>query len=109
MAFTKFCVLCRLKKEEGIQALTKKRSKHLEDTVDMLGDVRRVLWSSVLAVLNEGLGDRKVLLALKKETSPVWPVDQPPPQHSWSLELGLILDPTAAWALLTKVNKKMID
>ncbi|XP_050699179.1 nucleolar protein 6-like isoform X2 [Eriocheir sinensis] len=95
-------VSIRLKKEEGIQALMKKKSKHLEDTMDMLGDVRRVLWSSVLAVLNEGLGDRKVLLALKREASHIWPLDQPPPQHSWSLELGLILDPVTAWALLTK-------
>lgn len=82
----------------------KEKSKHLEETMDMLGDVRRVLWSSVLAVLNEGLGDRKVLLALKREASHIWPLDQPPPQHSWSLELGLILDPVTAWALLTKVR-----
>lgn len=82
--------------------MKKKKNEHFQHIIDSLGDVRRVVWSSMLAVLNEGLGERKTLLAPKREASHVWPVNQPPPEHSWSLELGLILDPTSAWALLTK-------
>lgn len=88
-----------------MQALTKKKGQHLEDTLDTLGDVRRVLWSSVLRALDEGLGDRKVLLAPKREAPHTWALDQPPPHHSWSIELGLVLDPATAWALLTKVRR----
>ena len=84
--------------------LTKKKSKHFQHFMDLLGDARRVLWSFMWTVLNEGLGERKILLAPKREASHVWPVDQPPPQYSWSFELGLILDPASSWALLTKVS-----
>ncbi|XP_063886940.1 nucleolar protein 6-like [Scylla paramamosain] len=95
--------LCvRLKKKEGIKALSMKKSNHLQHTLDWLGDARRVLWSCMLAVLSEGLTERKTLIAPRRETSCVWQVDHPPPQHSWSLELGLVLDPASAWALLTK-------
>ncbi|MPC25323.1 Nucleolar protein 6 [Portunus trituberculatus] len=95
-------LLVRVKKKEGMQTLSKKKSNHLQHTLNWLGDARQVLWSCMLAVLSEGLLERKILIAPRREASRVWQVDQPPPQRSWSLEVGLILDPASAWALLTK-------
>lgn len=91
----------RLKLKDGQEVLSRTGKHRLEK----LGDDRAAAWSEVVRVVEEGLGDRKLLVAPQRSDSDSWPLDQAPPMLQWSLNLGLILNPHSAWALLTKVSE----
>lgn len=91
----------RLNMKDGQEVLSRTGKHRLE----RLGDGRAAAWSEVVRVVEEGLGDRKLLVAPLRSDSESWPLDQTPPKLQWSLNLGLILDPHSAWALLTKVSQ----
>ncbi|KAK3881250.1 hypothetical protein Pcinc_014302 [Petrolisthes cinctipes] len=95
-------ILClQLKQKEGLEVLSR-TGNHREVMMDGLGDGRVAVWSEVVRVVEEGLGDRKLLVAPLRSDPESWPLDQVPPKLQWSINLGLIFNPHAAWALLTK-------
>lgn len=70
--------------------------------IDRMGDTCNPVWSSVLKTLRFGLGDRATLLVPQRIISQTWPLDGSRPDPVWKLDFGLVLDPIAASALLTK-------
>ncbi|KAG7161793.1 nucleolar protein 6-like [Homarus americanus] len=92
----------RLQEKDARQALEQRTAKYQEHTMDTMGDVRRLVWSSIIKTLGEGLGDRTLLLVPMRESPSVWPISQSPLKLQWSLVVGLVLNPTSSWALLTK-------
>ncbi|XP_063610087.1 nucleolar protein 6-like [Penaeus indicus] len=70
--------------------------------LDRMGDMRSPVWSSVLKTLRFGLGDRATLLVPQRMVPQTWPLDGSRPDPVWKLDFGLVLNPTAAPALLTK-------
>lgn len=91
----------RLNLKDGQEVLSRTGKHRLE----RLGDDRAAVWSEVVRVVEEGLGDRKLLVAPQRSDSESWPLDQAPSMLQWSLNLGLILNPHSAWALLTKASQ----
>ncbi|ROT73818.1 putative nucleolar protein 6 [Penaeus vannamei] len=70
--------------------------------IDRMGDTCNPVWSSVLKTLRFGLGDRATLLVPQRIIPQTWPLDGSRPDPVWKLDFGLVLDPIAASALLTK-------
>ncbi|XP_071514441.1 nucleolar protein 6 isoform X1 [Panulirus ornatus] len=92
----------KVKKKDIKQTLSRVTAEYQEKTMDALGDIQRLLWSSMIKILRDGLGERASLLVPMRKPSSTWPVNQSPPKHEILLVVGLVLDPTSAWALLTK-------
>ncbi|XP_066977982.1 nucleolar protein 6 [Macrobrachium rosenbergii] len=89
-------------RRKHLRRIVERHGNIRQHTLDNLGDLRFSASSFIMKTLKKGLGDRVRLLVPKRDAVPVWPVEKSPPKWKASLDIGLVIDETAAKALLTK-------